>query len=582
MRPLLAAALLFLLAASPAAAQDLIARDAKVVALAAPAESRTFALTEADGRAGTSTWRMVQDTGNCCETYVTTSSDGRIFDFGGSYLNFSADRGETWQQVRGDVPIVTGEGAIGIGPDGDVLGVGWDPYGGDSLSAWHQDSATGKWRWAAMPLHTPFYDREWLAVVPGPITIGGDTFPWVSFVKGGSAEKEEYLYSTDGVTYTGVTSKFLDATVNGGRVSGPLPVTPSPAFDWIQGHTSMGVTALGAGAALAAPETTFGNDYSLLDPSDLTWNAYSPSQPFAGTFQSDSRGYLHNVVADGEPNAEGTRGGGFEYRLSTDRGVTWRAVDVPLPKGMQVEESDFRVHGGLGIAAVAIHAHDNAKDVDRDLLYKLDVRGAQPALLRGYEIGDDPMIAGQGVASTDTRFDFASVAILPDGGVVMSFLDKATGGQPAIAIELSEPMPPHFAESPLPATGPVAGPATPVVGPGPGHADGGAAGGGAGGDRAVDAAGPPGGAHRVVLVLRRRGARVIASGEVLPRHPGHVVRLQIRRGTRWVTLARVKLTARSTFKRTLRLRGRATLRAVASADGAGHRAGRSRPVTVRR
>jgi hypothetical protein len=233
---------------------------------------------------------------------------------------------------------------------------------------------------------------------------------------------------------------------------------------------------------------------------------------------------------------------------------------------MQLEESDFRVNGALGLAAVAIHAGDPEKKVDRDFLYKLDVRGSQPALLRSYEVGSDPLSAGAGVASTEVRFDFASVAMLPDGRVVMSFLDKETGGQPAIAIETSEPVPPGFATSALPGEGPVAGPAAPAVAP-----------------ARVDPAGPPGGAHRVTLKLRRRGGRVIATGEVLPRHPGHAVRLQARRGTRWVTVARVKLTTRSTFRRTLRLkRGRVTLRAVAAADAAGHTAGRSRAVTLRR
>ena len=28
--------------------------------------------------------------------------------------------------------------------------------------------ATGKWQTARMPLHSPFYDREWIAVLPGP------------------------------------------------------------------------------------------------------------------------------------------------------------------------------------------------------------------------------------------------------------------------------------------------------------------------------------------------------------------------------------------------------------------------------
>ena len=33
-----------------------------------------------------------------------------------------------------------------------------------------------------MPLHEPFYDRQWMAVAKGPFAIAGQTVPWVSMV----------------------------------------------------------------------------------------------------------------------------------------------------------------------------------------------------------------------------------------------------------------------------------------------------------------------------------------------------------------------------------------------------------------
>lgn len=236
-----------------------------------------------------------------------------------------------------------------------------------------------------------------------------------------------------------------------------------------------------------------------------------------------------------------------------------------MPESFRVREYDFRVRGSLGLAAVSVRARDDAEGVERDFVYKFDVRGPQPALLRTYDLGLGDLVTGaNGVLSTDPRFDFASIVMFPDGRVAVSFMDTETGGQPAIGIELSEPVPAGWAESPVPGAGPVAGPPPKPSAP-----------------RPVDAAGPRG-AHRVKLKVRRRAGRVFVTGEVLPRHPGHVVRIERRAGKRFKRVAVVRAGKRSTFTKTLRLRGRAVLRAVAVEDRSGHTAGRSRPVTVRR
>ena len=563
---LLAAALIALaaLSAAPAPAQDLIAEDAQLREIQPDYEERAYPTGD-----GSATWRVVRGLGNCCETYLATDPEGRLFDYGGNYVNVSADRGETWTEVRQSLQMLGGEGAIVAGPSGDMYGVGWDPYTGDTLVSMRYSTATGKWQTARMPLHSPFYDREWIGYVPGPIEIGGDTFPFVVFVKGGYPSKEEWLYSTDGLTYASISAKNAETIING-ATGEPLSVTPDQSLDLIQANGGMGLTPLGGGRALAEPDSEFSQEYQLLSP-DLRWRGYTFRDGMSGQIHTDSRGRLHNVVTSFEEDLSNVvvpipgQTGHFEYRLSEDGGRTFRSAKVVMPDGFRVREYDFRARGALGLAVVAVRARDDDSGVERDLVYKFDVRGAQPALLRTYELGLGDLVTGaNGVLSTDPRFDFESVVMFPDGRVAVSFMDTETGGQPAIGIELSEPVPAGWAQSPVPGLGAVAGPPPAPAAP-----------------RPVDAAGPRG-THRVKLKARRRGAHVTLSGEVLPRHPGHVVRIERRRGRKWARVAALRAGRRSTFSRTLRLRGRVVLRAVAAGDRAGHRAGRSRSVTLRR
>jgi hypothetical protein len=206
-----------------------------------------------DDKKGTTAWRVVEETGNCCENYVTTSREGRLFDFGGTYVNFSDDRGLTWKQVRPLTPLQNGEGTIAVAPNGDIIGIGWDPYSGDHLQAYKYEAFSGKWFYNELPLHTPFYDREWVTVLPGPFSVDGRTVPYISFVKGGSPSKELWMWSSDGLNYLEASSKFVDATQNG-TVSTWLTTKADSSFDWIQPNSETGLTPLGAGSGLAAPD----------------------------------------------------------------------------------------------------------------------------------------------------------------------------------------------------------------------------------------------------------------------------------------------------------------------------------------
>jgi len=130
-----------------------------------------------------------------------------------------------------------------------------------------------------------------------------------------------------------------------------------------------------------------------------------------------------------------------EYRMSDDGGRTWSSLRLPLPADTFVEESDFRANRAVGIAAVALHAHDKSTDRDRDLLYKLGIAGNSPRLLSRHNVGLGDVDGSSGVGA-DVRFDFETVAIFPDGRVAMSFYDTTTADntteriRPALAIEL--------------------------------------------------------------------------------------------------------------------------------------------------
>ena len=387
-----------------------------------------------DDRATTTDWTVVLSTGNCCENYLTSNSQGRLYDFGGSYINFTDDRGKSWKQVRPLTPLVNGEGAIAMAPGGDVVGVEWDPYSGDHLLAFKYDASDKKWVYTEMPVHAPFYDREWIASVPGPFNIDGEKVPYVSFIKGAWPSKEAWFYSTDGINYHRVSSKFVDNTIS--TAQGPratLKTVGTPESDWIQPNTNGGIYPLGGGSALAEPDVPFSNgDWSVLDPETLRWEVYRPEgkRP-QGRFQVDSAGRLHNVIP---------RGKRFIYRVSTDAGRSWKSINVPLPPKHSIEEIDFRANKAVGLAAVAIHGHDSKKTVDKDMLFKIDITSNMPRLMRYHQVGLADVNGSSGVGA-NVRFDFETVTILPDGRVAMSFYDTTTSATPALAIEGATALP---------------------------------------------------------------------------------------------------------------------------------------------
>ena len=378
-------------------------------------------------------WRVVDATGNCCENYLTSDHRGRLYDFGGSYVNYTDDRGLTWKSVRPLTPLQNGEGAIAMAPGGDVVGVQWDPYTGDHLLSFKYDAKEQIWLYTEMPIKVPFYDREWIAVIPGPFEVDGTKVPYMSFIKGAWPSKEAWFYSYDGLNYDEVGSKFVDQTVFG-EVVEKLRTKRHEYMDWTQPNTNGGITPLGGGAALASPDYPVGGEtWAHFSPQSRRWASFTfEGKPPKGRYQVDSAGRLHNVVPNGKS---------FLYRVSDDWGKSWIQLDVSLPSKHVIEEIDFRANLDAGVAAVAIHGHESAGNLDRDLLFKFDITGSKPRLLRMYNVGLGDINGSSGVGAA-IRFDFETVTIFPDGRVAMSFYDSTTTDpsddtsvQPALAIE---------------------------------------------------------------------------------------------------------------------------------------------------
>ncbi|MGH3066152.1 MAG: hypothetical protein ACRDOF_07575 [Gaiellaceae bacterium] len=443
LRVIAATAVTAVIAASSAAGQLPVALDAQVLPIAPPVSEAAYPTYDygRDGvpsRSGSTTWRVVQATGNCCENYLTTSSGGRLFDFGGTFVNYSDDRGLTWRSVRPLTPLVNGEGTIAIAPGGDVVGVGWDPYSGDHLQAFKYEADTGKWQYTETPLHQPFFDREWVSVVPGPLTIDGQTFEYITFLKGGYPWKEFWYVSTDGLNYVKVSSKFVDRTVNGATQT--LGTGIRADADWTQANANTGMAPLGGPDLLAAPDYP-SVTWSVFDGGANEWTGvtFADGTAPSGLFQVDSSGRLHNLIPDGSS---------FTYRWTSDDGATWKSLDVSLPESTAIEEIDFRANRVAGVAAVVIHAQNSATGTDVDLVYKLGIgrRDETPRLQRLYYLGLGDVNSTAGLGS-DVRMDFQTVTIFADGRVAVSYLDSTTKStspttgaeriSPAVAIELS-------------------------------------------------------------------------------------------------------------------------------------------------
>ena len=123
--------------------------------------------------------------------------------------------------------------------------------------------------------------------------------------------------------------------------------------------------------------------------------------------------------------------------MSNDGAINWTNYTYELGDvATQIEEWEFQANGELDLFVLNVR-YQSAEGPDVDTLYH--VRGyskdMSPDSITYIGQGDLDSTSGAG---NDIRFDFASLAILNDGGVVVAYHDS-TDPDPLFAVEMVLP-----------------------------------------------------------------------------------------------------------------------------------------------
>ncbi len=372
---------------------------------------------------GTTAWAVFNRThgGNCCEHYLATTQEGWITNLGGEYPTWSEDHGLNWQDYR---PITEpfdglGEGSIVQAPNGDIIAMSWFPYSGDRFISFFYEASSGTWdyrenHWG----YAPFYDRPWQVAVQGPITSLTGTYPWASIVV--SNFWQDLVASYNGLDYFNLAEP--DSAV--GSVTFDLDFEPGPEYDYLTPHREMRATTIPTGGLLVP--NYFGEGDSAFLQQDLTWTHHYTENGVPIPAQHlviDSSGALHSVEAIDTT---------IVHHMSLDGGDTWTSYSHEWANASSLEEWEFQADGNLGIAAISIRVQDG--NVDKDILFQIEDYRESMAADEITLIGEGDLDATSG-AGNDVRFDFASLAILPDGTVIVAYMDT-TDRNPLFAMEL--------------------------------------------------------------------------------------------------------------------------------------------------
>lgn len=381
---------------------------------------------------GTRDFRAVQGVGNCCETYVAADKNGRLYEYGGSYILYSDDKGDSWQEVGTTLPKLGAEGAIVQAPGGDVLAFNWDPYTGDQIWSQKYSAATGQWYYQQIPLHQPFYDRPWIAVVEGPFQVGDIVAPYVSFVMSNYVHADVMLYSLDGLNYVAPSQRSL--TQLGGTVAVNWDLPIDPERDWIQAMREAFIVPIDDGQALRGRALLYYCDWAGITPELVwgcaDWDGFRGIPTRTDGIRVDSMGHIHWLdVTIGDKD--------FSYKVSHDQGKSWKQVDVTIPHGLVIEDWDSKVHGGQDQLVMSVRASQSSDEstIDQDMVFRFHGIGSSPYLDEIILAGKGDHVFGGGLNSEYDRFDYTTVTLLPDGSVALSFGDSGHI-PPAIAIEM--------------------------------------------------------------------------------------------------------------------------------------------------
>ena len=399
------------------------------------------------------TWAVFDATygGNCCEHYLATTIEGQILNIGGEYPVWSFDRGHIWDTyIPEALPAVgqcvtfvptnpgqegLGEGSIVQATNGDIISMSWFPYVGgdlklDKFYAILYDESEDQWKWCYNRITEPFYDRSWQVEVIGPIQDSwlGDG-DWASIVV--SNFWHQILnaggqLSVDGLNY--YPFQFPDRSGGDPEVELDLDFTEADLpvyYDVNKPHKEMRAFPMPSGGLIFPSYYNNGNA-AYMDTS-LSWNELYVQFP-SEYCQIDSVGVIHCVANSGTS---------FTHYMSNDGAVNWTNYTYELGDvATQIEEWEFQANGELDLFVLNVR-YQSAEGPDVDTLYH--VRGysedMSPDSITYIGQGDLDSTSGAG---NDIRFDFASLAILNDGGVVVAYHDS-TDPDPLFAVEMLLP-----------------------------------------------------------------------------------------------------------------------------------------------
>jgi len=299
----------------------------------------------------------------------------------------------------------------------------WDLYTGDHAIAYKWTAATGAWDFLEIPVHPPFWDRPWLAVVPGPFKVHDFVVPYITLVESGWPVKRPILMSLDGLTYVAPTAELLGVASAGEE---PSPFAPAAYADYVQPNWNSSIVPVSGGAIAAGVNPSTECHWTLMRtlPAWRCLGRFIP--PPHDRLAMDASGHLHAI------KLEGPR---FAYWFSNDGGATWEGQRFDIPGRIGVfdsHETDFKVHAAAGVAALAVHAGRRA-----DYVFRFNLTSDGPELDKVMELGKADWTFGNAISllGAQPRYDFPTVAILPDGRIVASFADSEHL-YPALAIEL--------------------------------------------------------------------------------------------------------------------------------------------------
>lgn len=397
------------------------------------------------------TWAVFDKSkgGNCCEHYIATSIEGQILNIGGEYPVYSADRAHSWDTyIPGFIPdsqcrtfVPTNEGQEGLGEgsivqatNGDIISMSWFPYVGgdlklDKFYAILYDESEDQWSWCYNRITEPFYDRSWQVEVVGPISSSLGNGEWASVVVSNFWHQTQNAggqISVDGLNYY----PFQFPGRDGGEPSIELDLdfteADLPAYwDVNKPHKEMRAFAIPSGGLLFP--SYFDNGNAAFMDTSLSWNELEVQFP-SEYCQIDSSGALHCVANSGTS---------FTHYMSLDGAQTWTNQTYDMGSmATQIEEWEFQANGDLDLFVLNVrYQSSDGPDVDTVFHVRGYSESMAPDTMTYIGQGDLDSTSGAG---NDIRFDFASLAILNDGGVVVAYHDS-TDPDPLFAVELELP-----------------------------------------------------------------------------------------------------------------------------------------------